>query len=161
MPVGQALVVAFGLASAVLGFLYITWRSTGRDRTASILRALLTAVSVSVLIGTGTFFLLVREPNVLIGMGIAVYAYASAFRRGFMGRRDAGQALSIEKITTMFRVHAAGNLVAATLCGIGCVTYGGALGVLGVFVSLYWIVLHLWLLNRVTQHGTDGHATSS
>jgi hypothetical protein len=36
------------------------------------------------LVGTGTFFLLVREPNVLIGDGIAIFAYASAFKTGFI-----------------------------------------------------------------------------
>lgn len=161
MPVGQAFVVAFGLAFAVLGFLYITWRSTGRDWTASVLRSLLTAIVASVFVGTGTFFVFVREPNFLIAVGVAVYAYASAFKRGFMGWRHAGQALSVANMTRMSRVYAAANLVAATLCGIGCLTYGGAIGVLGVFVSLYWIVLHLWMLNRVTRRWTEGRATSS
>lgn len=161
MTVRQAFVIAFGLAFTVLGFLYIAWRSTGRDRTASILRSLLTGVLVAVLIGTGTFFLLAGEPNVLIRTGIAVYAYASAFRRGFMGWRHAGRSLSLENITTKSRVYAAANVVAATLCGIGCLTYGGAIGVLGALVSLYWIVLHLWFLNRFTRHGADGQATSS
>jgi len=72
MPLGQAFAFAFGLAFAVLGLLYIAWRSAGRDQTASILRALLTGLSVSLLVGTGTFFLLVREPNVLIGVGMAM-----------------------------------------------------------------------------------------
>src|SRR5260221_7418860 len=48
MPLNQALLVAFGLTFVVLGSLYMLWRSLRDDRTASILRALTTAVSASV-----------------------------------------------------------------------------------------------------------------
>ena len=150
MPLGQAFALAFGLAFTILGFLYIAWRSAGRDQTASILRALLTALSVSMLVGTGTFFLLVREPNVLIAVGMAIFGYASAFKTGFMGWHHLRQAPSLSTFKAMFRVYSSGNLVAACLFGIGCVIYGGPVGVLGAFVALYWALLHLWLLKRAT-----------
>ena len=73
MTVGQAFGVAFGLAFAVLGYIFIGWRSSVRDRTASILRVVLTALSVSILIGSGTFFLLWREPNVLVAVGVGIF----------------------------------------------------------------------------------------
>jgi len=150
MPLGQAFGVAFGLAFAVLGFLYIVWRSAGHDQTASILRALLTALSVSMWVGAGTFFLLVRQPNVLIGVGIAFFAYAAAFRDAFLGWRHLGQTPPLSTLKTMFRIYSLGNLVAACLCGIGCVIFGGPIGALGALAALYWTLLHLWFFKRVT-----------
>lgn len=153
MPLGQAFAFAFGLAFVVLGFLYLVWRSAGRDQTASILRALLTGLSVSMLVGTGTFFLLVREPSVLIGVGLAIFAYAAAFKTGFMGWHHLGQTSSLSSFKAMFRVYSSANLVAACLSGIGCVIYGGPVGVLGAFVALYWVLLNLWFLKRFTPDG--------
>src|SRR2546427_146911 len=90
MPVGQAFAIAFGLTFAILGFLHIVWRSDGHDRTASTLRVLLTALFVSMWFGSGTFPLLMSEPNVLIGAGSGMFAYTSGFKRGFMGWRHVG-----------------------------------------------------------------------
>jgi hypothetical protein len=150
MPLGQAFAVAFGLAFAVFGFLYIVWRSGGRDKTASILRGMFTALRVGTSVGAGTLFLLMREPNVLIGVGAAILFYTDAFKNGFVGWHHRIEAPSISALKAMLRIHSLGNLVSASLCGIGCVIYGGPIGVLGAFAALYWALLHLWVLKRVT-----------
>jgi hypothetical protein len=62
MPVGQAFAVAFGLTFAILGFLYIVWRSDGHDRIASILRVLLTALIVSMWFALLHLWVLKRVP---------------------------------------------------------------------------------------------------
>jgi len=49
----------------------------------------------------------------------------------------------------MLQIYSAANLVAGSLCGIGCAIYAGPIGVLGAVVSLYWICLQGWLLARV------------
>ena len=95
MPLGQAFAFAFGVAFVVLGLLYVTSRAAGRDRTASVLSALLTGLFVSMMVWVGTFALLMSEPNVLIGVGMAILAYASAFRTGFGAWRHLGRTSSL------------------------------------------------------------------
>lgn len=152
MPLGTALVIASGLVLAVFGFLYIAWRSTATDRTASFLRAMLGALSASMLTGIGTFFLLVREPNLLIGAGMGIGAYASAFKTGLVGwHQFAGGSRSQPTFKAMFRFYSLGNVVAGCLSAIGCLAYGGAVGVLGACLSASWAVLHVWVLKRVTR----------
>jgi hypothetical protein len=103
------------------------------------------------LMGTGTFFLIVRLPTVLIGLGMAIFAYAAAFKTGFMRWHRLRQTASLSSFKTMFRVYSSANLVAACLSGIGCVIYGGPVGVLGAFVALYWFLMNLWFLKRFTR----------
>jgi hypothetical protein len=150
------LVIASVIVLAVFGFLYIAWWSTGADKTASLLRALLSALTASTLVGVGTVFLLVSEPNILIGAGVGIAVYASAFKTGFMGwHHSRGRASSHGSLKTMFRFYSGGNLVAGCLCGVGSLTYGGAVGVLGAFLSACWALLHLWVLKRVTRDAAD------
>ncbi len=156
MPLGQAFVIASGLVLAVFGFLYIAWRSTAADQTASFLRAMFSALSASILTGIGTFFLLVREPNLLIGIGMGIGAYASAFKTGFMGWHEyLGRAPSHPTFKAMFHFYSLGNVVAGCLSGIGCLAYGGAVGVVGASLSACWAVLHLWVLKRVTREAAS------
>jgi len=155
MPPGQALVLASAIVLAVFGVLYMAWRSTATDRTASCLRTAMNAVSASTLAGVGTFFLLFGEPNILIAGGVAVALYASAFRTGFMGHRRHDRASSPGSVRTMFRFYLGGKVVGGSLCAIGCMTYGGAVGVLGAFLSACWTVLHFWVLRRVVLEAAD------
>jgi hypothetical protein len=119
MPLVWAVGIAFGLTLAVLGFVYIGWRSAGRDRTASIVRGVLNALSVSMWVGMGTFFLFVRRPNVLVGVGMAIFAYASAFRTGFMGWYHLGPPPSESSFKTMLRVYSSSHVLAACLWATG------------------------------------------
>jgi len=152
MPIAQAFVIASGLVLGVFGFLYIAWRSTSADRTASFLGAMFSALSASMLAGIGTFLLLVGEPNLLIGIGVGIWAYASAFKRGFMAwHRYSGRPSSHSTFKAMFHFYSLGNLAAGGLAGIGCLSYGGAVGVVGASLSAYWVVMHLWLLNRLAR----------
>jgi hypothetical protein len=154
MPPGQAFVIASVIVLAVFGFLYIAWRSTVADKTASFLRALISALTASMLVGVGTFSLLVGEPNVLIGVGVGIAVYASAFKTGFMAwyrSHPQGGASSHATVKAMFPFYVGGNLAAGCLCVIGCLVYGGAVGVLGASLSACWALLHLWVLKRVTQ----------
>jgi hypothetical protein len=156
MPLGQAFVIASGVVLAVFGFLYMAWRSTGPDKTASILRALFSALSASILVGIGTVLLLVSEPNTLMGLGMAIGAYTSALKTAFIGWHDhRGRVPSHSTFKALFRVYPLGNLVAGCLFGIGCLVYGGPLGVLGASASLCWAAMHLWLLKRVTAEGAN------
>ena len=151
MTVGQAFGVALGLVFAVHGYIFIAWRSTARDRTASILGVVLTALSVSILIGSGTFLLWLREPNALVAVGMGIFTYASAFRAGFMEWSHLDHVPALSTINLMFRIYFWGNVVAACLCGVGCVIYGGPLGVLGACVSLSWTLMNLLFLKRITS----------
>jgi hypothetical protein len=161
MPLGQAFVIAFGVVLAVFGFLLVAWRSTRSDRTAIFLRALLNVLSVILLVGIGAFFCWVGKPNLLVGAGMGMAAYASAFRTGFMGWHDyLGRAPSHPTLRVMFRFHFLGNVVASCLCGIGCLTYGGAVGVLGASASGCLAALHLSLLRRVTRETANTEGAS-
>jgi hypothetical protein len=152
MPIAQAFVIVSGLVLAVFGFLYIVWRSTAADPTASFLGAIFSAISASMQAGIGTFFLLVREPNLLIGVGVGLWAYASAFKGGFMAwHHYSGRSPSHSTFKAMFHFYSLGNVVAGCLAGIGCLAYGGAVGAVGASLSAYCVVLHLWLLNRPTR----------
>jgi hypothetical protein len=51
----------------------------------------------------------------------------------------------------MFRFYLLGNFVAGCLCGIGCVIFGGAIGVVGAVLSACWALLHVWVLKHVTR----------
>ena len=160
MPMEQAFVIASGVVLTVFGFLYIAWRSTAADRTASFLRAMFSALSASMLTGIGTFFLLVREPNLLLGAGMGIGAYASAFKTGFLGwQQYLGRAPSHSTFKVMFHCYSLGHVVAGSLSGIGCLAYGGAVGVLGACLSACWAVLHLWVLKRVTREAASKGAS--
>jgi hypothetical protein len=157
MPPGQAFVIASVIVLAVFGFLYIAWRSTATDRTASYLRTAMSVVSASMSAGVGTFFLLLGEPNIQIAVGVGIAVFASAFKTGFMvWHRHHGGALSHGTIRTMLRFSLGGNLVAGSLCGIGCMIYGGAVGVLGACLSACWALLHFWVLRHVIREATVG-----
>jgi hypothetical protein len=156
-PIAQALVIASGLVLGVFGFLYMAWRSTAADRTASLLDAMSSALSASMLAGIGTFLLLVGKPNLLIRIGMGIWAYTSAFKRGFMAwHRSSGRPSSHPTFKAMFRFYSLGNLVAGGLAGIGCLSYGGAIGVVGASLSAYWVVMHSWLLNRLARENAKG-----
>jgi hypothetical protein len=60
---------------------------------------------------------------------MAIFAYASAFKTGFMGWHHLGQTSSLSSFKAMFRIYSSANFVAACLSGIGCVIYGGPVGV--------------------------------
>ena len=150
--------IASVVVLTVFGFLYITWRSTAADRTASYLRSAMSAVSASLLAGGGTFFLLVSEPNILIGVGVGLALYASALKTGFMARHRShveGLASSHGTLRTMLRFYFGGNLIAGCLCVLGCLIYGGAVGVLGASLSACWALLQFWILKRVTRETAE------
>ena len=162
MPLGQAFAFAFGVAFVVLGLLYVTSRAAGRDRTASVLSALLTGLFVSMMVWVGTFALLMSEPNVLIGVGMAILAYASAFRTGFGAWRHLGRTSSLSSFKAMFLISCSANVIAAFLSSIGCVIYGGPVGVLGFFVALYWLLVNMWLLKGFTsREASEQHPAST
>ena len=85
MPPGQAFVIALATVLAVFGYLYIVWRSTVADKTGLYLRRVMSAGMTSMLVGSGTFFLLLAEPNILISVGLGSAVYAAALKNGFMG----------------------------------------------------------------------------
>ena len=62
----------------------------------------------------------------------------------------------LSTINLMLRIYFWGNVVAACLCGVGCVIYGGPVGVLGACVSLSWALMHLWFLKRFTPDQARG-----
>ena len=156
MPPGQALLIALVTVLAVFGYLYIVWRSTVADKTGLYLRRVMSAVLTSLLVGSATFFVLLGEPNILISVGLGIAVYASALKNGFMGwHRFQNRPESYGTLKTILRFYSGGNVVAAGFCGIGCLIYGGAVGVLGAFLSVYWALLHFWMLKRLTRETAD------
>jgi hypothetical protein len=115
----------------------------------------MSAGMTSMLAGSGTFFLLLAEPNILISVGLGIAVYAAALKNGFMGWHRYQGLSSHGTLRTILRFYSGGNLVAAGLCGIGCLIYGGAVGVLGAFLSVYWALLHFWMLKRLTRETAD------
>ena len=155
MPPGQAFVIAVVTVLAVFGYLYIVWRSTVADKTGLYLRRVMSAVLTSMLVGSATFFLLLAEPNILISVGLGIAVYASALKNGFMGWHRYQGPSSHGTLKTILRFYSGGNIVAAACAGIGCLIYGGAVGVLGAFLSLWWALLHFSFFKRVTQEPAD------
>ena len=154
MPPRQAFIIACVIVLAVLGLLSLVWRSTLADTTASYLRRGMSALSASMFAGIGTFFLLAGEPNILIGVGVGIAAYASALKRGFISDyASQGRASSQATLNTVLRFSTGGNIVAGCSCGIGCLMYGGAVGVLGASLSACWTLLQLWVLTRMAREG--------
>ena len=148
MPLIQALALSVGLAVLVFGCLYFIWRSGGDDRTASSLRALLAAVSASLMLAAGTSLLLSGWPNIPIALAWAILCYACAFKTSLLWRKPITVSLTTVRV---LRLYSSANLVAAILCATGCVFLGGPFGILGAFASVYWIVLHGWLLKRLAE----------
>jgi hypothetical protein len=104
----------------------------------------------------GTLFLLRGEPNILIALGGAIAFYTWAFKHGFMTWQDyQRRAPSHATLKTMFRVYFGGSLIAGCVFGIGCLLYGGAMGVLGAALSAWWSLFQFWVLKRVAQEPTD------
>ena len=156
MPLGQALGIALVIVVAVLGFHLILWRSTAADKTGSYLRRVMSALSVSILAGGGTGFLLLGEPNVLIAVAGGILLYSSAFNHGFMAWHEyQGRTSSHPSLRSMLRFYFGARVVAGCVCAIGCLIYGGALGVLGAALSAWWSLFHFWVLKRVTREAAD------
>lgn len=151
MPPAQALGIAVVIVLVVFGYLYVGWRSTAGDKTASYLRAVVGGAIASMFVGCGTFLLLLAEPNILIALGGALAFYTWAFKHVFMTWQDyQRRAPSHATLKTMFRFYFGGNLVAGCMFSIGWLLYGGARGVLGAFLSAWWSLFHFWVLKRVT-----------
>jgi hypothetical protein len=156
MPPGQAFVIALVTVLAVFGYLYIVWRSTVADKTGLYLRRVMSAVLTSMLVGSATFFVLLAKPNILISVGLGIAVYASALKNGFMGwHRYQDRPSSHGTLKTILRFYSGGNVVAAGFCGIGCLIYGGAVGVIGAFVSVWCALLYFSFFKRVTQEPGD------
>jgi hypothetical protein len=156
MPPGQAFGIASIIVLAVFGVLYIVWRSTAADKTAFYLRTVMSALSVSLLAGTGTFILLLGEPNILIAVAGGILLYTSACNHGFMAWHEyQGRASSHPSLNTMFLFYIGGRALAGCLCGIGCLLYGGALGMLGAALCAWWSLFHFWVFKRVTREAMD------
>ena len=153
MPPGQSLGIALVIVLAVFGGLYLVWRSR---KSGSYLRIAIGASFASMFAAGGTLFLLRGEPNILIAFGGAIAFYTWAFKHGFMTWHDyRRQAPSHATLKTMFRVYFGGSLIAGCVFGIGCLLYGGAMGVLGAALSAWWCVFQFWVLKRVNQEATD------
>ena len=101
MPPGQALGIALVIVLAVIGGLYLVWRS---HTTGSYLRIVIGASRDS---ENDVQFLLWR------------------------------------------------NLVAGCVFGIGCLIYGGALGMLGAALCAWWSLFHFWVFKRVRRETAD------
>jgi hypothetical protein len=156
MPPGQALGIALLFALAVLGFHLILWRSTAPDKTGSYLRRVMNALSVSMLAGGGTGFLLLGEPNVVIAVAGGILFYSSAFNHGFMAWHEyQGRTSSHPSLRSMLRFYFGARAVAGCVCAIGSLIYGGAMGLLGAFLSAWWSLFHFWVLKRVTREAAD------
>jgi hypothetical protein len=119
-------------------------------------------ILLPVLVGTG--FLFADFGNVWIRVGVAVLLYASIFRRLAFGQ----QVQSHIGSTRALKVSAAGEAVAGFLGGIGSLWIGGAIGWLGVFVSLRIALAGAWVFRQLsagarqdtteTLRGPEGHA---
>jgi len=132
------------------------WRSTVADKTGLYLRRVMSAVLTSMLVGSATFFVLLAKPNILISVGLGIAVYASALKNGFMGwHRYQDRPSSHGTLKTILRFYSGGNVVAAGFCGIGCLIYGGAVGVIGAFVSVWCALLYFSFFKRVTQEPAD------
>jgi hypothetical protein len=160
MPPGQAFGIAIVIVLAVFGSLYLVWRSR---RTGSYLRIVIGTSFASMFAACGTLFLLYAEPNILIALGGAIAFYTWAFKHGFMAWHDyQRQSPSHASLKTMFRFYFGGHLVAGCVFGIGCLLYGGGVGVLGAALSAWWGLFHFWVLKRVTHEAGDaGRLTSA
>jgi hypothetical protein len=65
-----------------------------------------------------------------VTMGGAIAAYTWGFKHAFMTWHDyQRRAPSYETLKRMLRFYFGGNLVAGCVFGVGCLTYGGAMGV--------------------------------
>jgi hypothetical protein len=153
MPPGQALGIALVIVLAVIGGLYLVWRS---HTTGSYLRIVIGASLATMLAAGGTLFLLHAEPNILIALGGAIASYTWAFKHGFMAWHDyQRRPPSYATLKTMFSFYFGGNLVAGCVFGIGCLIYGGALGVLGAALCAWWSLFHFWVFKRVRRETAD------
>jgi hypothetical protein len=156
MPSSQALGIAVVIVLVMLGVVYIGWRSTAADKAGSYLRRVMSALSVFLLAGVGTGFLLLGEPNIMIAVAGGILMYSSAFQRGFMAWHEyQGRTSSHPSLASMFRSYFGARAVAGCVCAIGSLVYGGAIGVLGAFLSAWWGLFHVWVFKRVTQEAVD------
>jgi hypothetical protein len=93
----------------------------------------------------GTLFLFMNVGNVWLGVGVALFSYASAVKTLAMApgvRHRLGPTVAI-------RIWAIGTTVAAGLGCIGSFMLGGPIGWLGVFLSLRIGLTGAWVLRQM------------
>jgi hypothetical protein len=91
------------------------------------------------------------RPNVWIAGGLAVVLWTVAFV--FADRlRDLRAASSVQAVLLRrWRIQFAGYLIAACLWSIGCVIYGGAIGVFGAVVGVMVGCFSFWGLQQLAK----------
>jgi hypothetical protein len=152
MAVGRAFAVAFGLAFLVLCGLFVMFRSglaaqRLRENPASprlsvwlIVHRSLPAFMVALTLGVGTFLLIYPASNVVVRAGVGTLAYAQAL---LMARHVIGVKPWV--LRTAWSVNVLGGL----LCSVGSALHGGAIGIVGVTLSLAFSAFWLWLLRAI------------
>ena len=94
--------------------------------------------------------------NVVIAVAGGILFYSSAFNHGFMAWHEyQGRTSSHPSLRSMLRFYFGARAVAGCVCAIGSLIYGGAMGLLGAFLSAWWSLFHFWVLKRVTREAAD------
>ena len=145
MAADQAFAVAFGLAFAVLGGLYVLVRSEQAAQRARenptledskfwlLAHRIVTIVVVGMLLIAGSWLLAHGQPNVPFAAGMATLFYAKGVSHAF-GFSPA-----------RLRVTWSGYALAGLLCAAGSMIYGGPIGILGMAGSLAFSAFWLWM----------------
>ena len=109
------------------------------------------ALMMLVLFATGTFvlftFTLFTEfANLWMRAGLASLFYGFALRH-LTFNEQMRKWVRLSSISVL-RVAWIANIVAGCLCGIGSILVGGAIGWLGVALSVFWVTTWAWILRQ-------------
>jgi hypothetical protein len=118
--------------------------------TTPALRILVLALNLALsaaALAVATIVLVMRRPNTLLAIGLAVYFCTMAFDFGVRARRPGPGSSSLGS----FRIQYGGFLAASCLIAAGSALYGGAIGILGTVGALFCGAWCLWFLQVLAK----------